>query len=246
MSSPFCYSPSFLLFFLLFPLLLRLCPSSASPPANAAASKCSQRLFEARGDPSAGSNGFGIEVQEAPPGMEEAEALQVSRKGGGIRKASGKAEGGIRKGSGRREPNPIEDGEVERKRSTAERIRSREELCGGGARMVSRGDSGSDSGHAKYFPDPPFLPGVPNSSCRPSAASDSPLCLSRMTSPGANLTSKRCVRPNLVKMRVRKMWKSLYIHPRPCPLPFFIFPTKIPYDSFTHVYNNLLLYSIPN
>uniref|UniRef100_A0A914I7F5 Spondin-1 n=1 Tax=Globodera rostochiensis TaxID=31243 RepID=A0A914I7F5_GLORO len=40
--------------------------------------KCSQRLFEAKGDPSPGSNGFSIEMHDAPPGLEEdSEGLQA-------------------------------------------------------------------------------------------------------------------------------------------------------------------------
>jgi hypothetical protein len=35
------------------------------------ATKCSQRLFEAKGNPAPGSNGFSIEVNEAPTGLDE-------------------------------------------------------------------------------------------------------------------------------------------------------------------------------
>ncbi|KAL3119256.1 hypothetical protein niasHT_000200 [Heterodera trifolii] len=58
--------------FLPFLFLLR---SAVSVPA---VPKCSQRLFEAKGDPSPGSNGFSIEIREAPPGMDgDSDELQA-------------------------------------------------------------------------------------------------------------------------------------------------------------------------
>lgn len=39
--------------------------------ANRHADKCSQRLFEAKGSPAPGSNGFSIEVNEAPQNVDE-------------------------------------------------------------------------------------------------------------------------------------------------------------------------------
>ncbi|CAK5038107.1 unnamed protein product [Meloidogyne enterolobii] len=39
--------------------------------SSTASTKCSQRLFEAKGNPAPGSNGFSIEVNDAPPGLDE-------------------------------------------------------------------------------------------------------------------------------------------------------------------------------
>jgi len=52
--------------------------ASAAHVRRGAPARCSQRLFEAKGDPSPGSNGFSVEVHDAPPGLEESgpDALQ--------------------------------------------------------------------------------------------------------------------------------------------------------------------------
>nr|CAD2162698.1 unnamed protein product [Meloidogyne enterolobii] len=45
--------------------------STANRHSSTASTKCSQRLFEAKGNPAPGSNGFSIEVNDAPPGLDE-------------------------------------------------------------------------------------------------------------------------------------------------------------------------------